>query len=118
MLRSALSKASSILEDVNEETRRYENTQKLVELSRILDMADYGVRTTNTCKCLGNTDAWIKIKRLNVTGREFVMEGILYKAKSGRKLHGYLFNDTLLLAEPLKSLSAQGYLYQLYREVK
>lgn len=45
------------------------------------------------------------------------MDGVLYKAKSGRKLHGYLFNDVLILAEPLKGLSAEGYLYRLYREV-
>lgn len=51
-------------------------------------------------------------------GREFIMEGALFKAKSGRKLHGFLFNDSLILAEPLKSLSPKGYLYTLYREVK
>jgi hypothetical protein len=44
------------------------------------------------------------------------MDGALYKAKSGRKLHGYLFNDLLILAEPMKSLSNKGYLYSLYRE--
>lgn len=46
------------------------------------------------------------------------MDGVLYKAKSGRKLHGFLFNDMLLLAEPLKTLNERGYLYILYREVK
>lgn len=44
------------------------------------------------------------------------MDGILFKAKSGRKLHGFLFNDIMLLAEPLKQLSPKGYLYSLYRE--
>ncbi|KAI9322514.1 hypothetical protein BX666DRAFT_1849334 [Dichotomocladium elegans] len=95
-LRAALNKAELTLEHVNEETRRYENNQKIDELSRILDMEGHG--------------------RLNVPGREFVMEGILYKAKSGRKLHGYLFNDILVLTEPLRGLSAQGYLHRLYRE--
>lgn len=46
------------------------------------------------------------------------MEGVLHKAKSGRKLHGYLFNDVLILAEPLRGLSTEGYLYRLYREVE
>ncbi|KAL0078645.1 hypothetical protein J3Q64DRAFT_1664753 [Phycomyces blakesleeanus] len=96
LMRSALVEAEKVLEVVNEETRRYENRQKIDELSRILDMEGYG--------------------RLDVWGREFVMEGILYKAKSGRKLHAYLFNDILILAEPLKSLSPKGYLYSLYRE--
>ncbi|KAI8146299.1 hypothetical protein BJV82DRAFT_412188 [Fennellomyces sp. T-0311] len=98
VLRSALAKSSHILQNVNEETRRYENSQKMRELSRLLDMGDYG--------------------RLDLPSREFVMEGVLYKAKSGRKLHGYLFNDILILTEPLKGLSPEGYLYRLYKEVR
>ncbi|KAF7728302.1 hypothetical protein EC973_006477 [Apophysomyces ossiformis] len=96
LVRSALAGAERVLDDVNEETRRYENRQKMNELSRILDMGNHG--------------------RLDVRGREFVMEGVLFKTKSGRKLHGYLFNDTLILAEALKGLSPEGYLYKLYRE--
>ncbi|KAI9256579.1 hypothetical protein BDA99DRAFT_516821 [Phascolomyces articulosus] len=96
VLRSALAKAENILQRVNEETRRYENSQKMRELSRLLDMENYG--------------------RLEVPTREFVMEGVLYKSKSGRKLHGYLFNDIFILTEPLKSLSPEGYLYRLYKE--
>ncbi|CAO3620385.1 unnamed protein product [Cunninghamella echinulata] len=96
LLKSALTNASTILDDVNEETRRFENQQKMSELSRILDMEGFG--------------------RLDIRGREFIMDGVLYKAKSGRKLHGYLFNDMFLLVEPLKSLSSKGYLYTLYRE--
>lgn len=38
LVRSALSIAQKVLEDVNEETRRFENIQKMSELSRILDM--------------------------------------------------------------------------------
>ncbi|KAG2207242.1 hypothetical protein INT46_008860 [Mucor plumbeus] len=96
LVRSALSIAQRVLEDVNEETRRFENIQKMSELSRIIDMEAAG--------------------RLNITGREFIMDGALFKAKSGRKLHGFLFNDILILAEPLKTLSPKGYLYTLYRE--
>ncbi|KAL9542210.1 hypothetical protein MBANPS3_008720 [Mucor bainieri] len=96
LVRSALSIAQRVLEDVNEETRRFENIQKMSELSRIIDMEATG--------------------RLNITGREFIMDGALFKAKSGRKLHGFLFNDILLLAEPLKALNPKGYLYTLYRE--
>ncbi|KAI8641561.1 hypothetical protein BD408DRAFT_368111 [Parasitella parasitica] len=96
LVKSALSIAQKVLEDVNEETRRFENIQKMSELSRIIDMEVTG--------------------RLDIAGREFIMDGALYKAKSGRKLHGFLFNDILLLAEPLKTLSSKGYLYTLYRE--
>jgi hypothetical protein len=45
-----------------------------------------------------------------------MMEGPLYKAKSGRKLHACLFNDMLILAQPIRGLSPQGYLYTLYKE--
>ncbi|KAI8985858.1 hypothetical protein BDB01DRAFT_786574 [Pilobolus umbonatus] len=96
LIRSALSKAEEVLSNVNEETRRFENEQKMSELSRIIDMEG--------------------AERLNIPGREYVMDGALFKAKSGRKLHGYLFNDILILTEPLKTLSAKGYLYTLYRE--
>ncbi|CAO3592901.1 unnamed protein product [Absidia cylindrospora] len=96
LVKSALSKASKVLDDVNEETRRFENHQKMGELGRILDMEGFG--------------------RLDIRGREFVMDGVLYKSKSGRKLQGYLFNDMFLLVEPLKSLNPKGYLYSLYRE--
>ncbi|CAO3665847.1 unnamed protein product [Rhizopus stolonifer] len=96
LVKSALSVAQSILGDVNEETRRFENHQKMNELSRIIDME--GAQWPN------------------VPNREFVMDGVLFKAKSGRKLHGFLFNDIFLLAEPLKTLNERGYLYILYRE--
>ncbi|KAI9247826.1 hypothetical protein BY458DRAFT_526897 [Sporodiniella umbellata] len=96
LVKSALSVAQGILGDVNEETRKFENHQKMNELSRIIDME--GAQ-------------WLKLKN-----REYVMDGALFKAKSGRKLHGFLFNDVFLLAEPLKTLNEKGYLYTLYRE--
>lgn len=43
LVRSALSVAQRILEDVNEETRRFENNQKMDELARIIDMEGTGV---------------------------------------------------------------------------
>lgn len=115
-MRSALAKAEEVLQVVNDETRRYENSQKIKELSRILDMEGHGVsELKGECYIWGADDP--VQQRLDTYGREFVMDGVLYKAKSGRKLHGYLFNDILILAEPLKGLSAEGYLYRLYREV-
>lgn len=44
LVKSALSVAQSILGDVNEETRRFENHQKMNELSRIIDMEGAQVR--------------------------------------------------------------------------
>ncbi|KAM3584668.1 hypothetical protein VKS41_003475 [Umbelopsis sp. WA50703] len=96
MVAEAIEKAEQVLQDVNEAARRHENKQKLQELSRLVDLE--GLET------------------IDRVGREFVMEGTLYKAKSGRKLHGCLFNDMLILAQPIRGLSSQGYLYTLYKE--
>ena len=55
-----------------------------------------------------------------VKTRRFILEGPLSKAKSGRKLHVYLFNDLLLFTQ-LKSNSARtmtkGAKYWVYRRV-
>lgn len=45
LVKSALSVAQNILEDVNEETRRFENHHKMNELSRIIDMDGAQVKT-------------------------------------------------------------------------
>ncbi|KAG0745074.1 hypothetical protein G6F23_004691 [Rhizopus arrhizus] len=57
LVKSALSVAQNILEDVNEETRRFENHHKMNELSRIIDM---------------DGAQW-----LNLPNREFIMDGVL-----------------------------------------
>lgn len=56
------------------------------------------------------------LQTIDRVGREFIMEGPLYKTKSGRKLHACLFNDMFILAQPIRGLSPQGYLYTLYKE--
>lgn len=50
LVRSGLSIAQKVLEDVNEETRRFENIQKMSELSRILDMESTDVSITPSKK--------------------------------------------------------------------
>jgi len=54
-----------------------------------------------------------------VKSRKFIMEGPLAKAKSGRKLYVYLFNDLILFTQ-LKSNSARtmtkGKKYWVYRK--
>jgi len=55
-----------------------------------------------------------------VQSRKFILEGPLAKAKSGRKLYVYLFNDLILFTQ-LKSNSARtmtkGAKYWVYRKV-
>ncbi|KAH8550754.1 hypothetical protein BGW37DRAFT_426985 [Umbelopsis sp. PMI_123] len=96
MVIDAIEKAEEVLKDVNEAARKHENKQKLQELSRLVDLEG--------------------LESIERAGREFMMEGPLYKSKSGRKLHACLFNDMLILAQPIRGLSPQGYLYTLYKE--
>jgi len=96
MVADAIERTEQVLKEVNEAARKHENKQKLQELSRLVDLEG--------------------LESIDRAGREFMMEGPLYKAKSGRKLHACLFNDMLILAQPIRGLSPQGYLYTLYKE--
>ncbi|ORY14856.1 Dbl homology domain-containing protein [Neocallimastix californiae] len=54
-----------------------------------------------------------------VKSRKFVLEGPLSKAKSGRKLYGYLFNDIIIFTYPKSNSSiamVKGAKYWLYRD--
>ncbi|KAG8217055.1 hypothetical protein J3R82DRAFT_5048 [Butyriboletus roseoflavus] len=82
---AALQAAEKILEDVNETIRDREGTERLEEISRAL---------------------WIGQGRLDLTAptrhlgpRKLVKEGVLNKAKSGRKLRVFLCNDILVLVD-------------------
>ena len=50
------------------------------------------------------------------TKRKFILEGKLTKAKSGRKLIAYLFNDMILFIEPARDQYLREFV--LYREVR
>lgn len=138
MVADAIEKAEEVLKDVNEAARKHENKQKLSELSRLVDLEGLEVRTNST-RTGFHLDLWGQIttalplenifsspqlhsppspplQSIERAGREFIMEGPMYKAKSGRKLHACLFNDMLILAQPIRGLSPQGYLYTLYKE--
>ncbi|RKP06083.1 Dbl homology domain-containing protein [Thamnocephalis sphaerospora] len=104
MLKDVLASVSELLDETNESTRVLENLEKLREISSWVDLT-----------CLD--------KNFDLTGqtiyfeqREFIMEGKLVKANSGRKLLVYLFNDMLLLTQPPKHRSTSGYKNAIYRE--
>ncbi|RUS19507.1 Dbl homology domain-containing protein [Endogone sp. FLAS-F59071] len=101
----ALDVAEQILEQANEVAKQHENKAKLDEVTRVLDMESLPekIDLAAPTRFLG--------------ARQFMMEGPLAKAKSGRKLYAYLFNDIFILAQPIKGLSPKGYLYTLYRPV-
>ena len=82
---AALQTAEKTLEDVNETIRDREGRERLGEISRAL---------------------WIGQGRLDLTAptrhlgpRRLVKEGVLSKAKSGRKLRVMLCNDILVLLD-------------------
>ncbi|CAG8555372.1 11309_t:CDS:10, partial [Ambispora gerdemannii] len=98
----SLKKAEDILEKTNEAAREQENQVKLAEISRLVDLEGLEAKLdlTSMTRLLGK--------------RQFVMEGPLQKVKSNRKLHGYLFNDLLILAQESRN-SVRGYKYVLYK---
>ncbi len=84
----ALEVAERILTGVNEAVRSHEDLEKLLKLSDSLVFP-------------GVKDARLDLAAptRNLGPRKILKEGKLAKAKSGRKLTGYLFNDLLLFTE-------------------
>ncbi|CAG8576933.1 3066_t:CDS:10, partial [Cetraspora pellucida] len=99
----ALHKAEKILEETNEAAREQENQMKLNEISNLVDLENLEEKLDLT-----------SMTRL-VGKRQFILEGPLKKAKSGRNLYGYLFNDILLLRHSNKKTTAKGHKYSLYK---
>lgn len=82
---SALQAAEKILEDVNETIRDREGRERLEEISRTLWIGQGRLDLTAPTRYLGP--------------RKLVKEGVLNKAKSGRKLRALLCNDVLVLVD-------------------
>ncbi|KNC97059.1 uncharacterized protein SPPG_07456 [Spizellomyces punctatus DAOM BR117] len=103
----ALAMSEKAAEMVNTAARERESREKLEEVMKILDL---------TCDEEHRLDLSAPTRVLGP--RIFVHEGPLMKSKSGRKLHAYLFNDVLLLAQPKgkQDRNARGYQFALYRK--
>lgn len=88
---AALAKAEALCEETNDAARVQENQAKLREISRRvwMESLDAKLDLTAPTRLLGQ--------------RQFVYEGPLQKAKSGRKLYCFLFNDLLILTTPAKN---------------
>lgn len=84
----ALEVAERILGDVNESVRRHQDLEKLLKLSDSLVFP--GVKGARLD---------LAAPTRSMGPRAILKEGKLAKAKSGRKLTGYLFNDLLLFTE-------------------
>ncbi|CAG8781616.1 7151_t:CDS:10, partial [Gigaspora margarita] len=99
----ALHKAEKILEETNEAAREQENRLKLNEITNLVELESLEEKLDLT-----------SMTRL-VGKRQFILEGPLKKAKSGRNLYSYLFNDILLLCYSNKKATAKGHKYSLYK---
>ncbi|KAJ1511700.1 hypothetical protein HMI55_006497 [Coelomomyces lativittatus] len=100
-LKKSLEIAEKLLRIANEAARAEEDRIMIAEILGKVDLK-FG---ENTLDLSSHTKFFGE--------RHFITHGDLSKAKSGRKLQAYLFNDLLLLCEEKKS--DQGYPFQLYR---
>ena len=95
--------AEKVLEHINETIREQEGRERLKEISKDLWVGQgcvlvlFSVHTPN---------AYVFSRRLDLTAptrymgpRKLLKEGILLKAKSGRKLRAFLCSDILVLTE-------------------
>ncbi|KAG0287292.1 Intersectin 1 (SH3 domain protein), partial [Dissophora globulifera] len=94
LLSEALISAEQFLGRINETIRNSESRVRLEEIQRKLPAGDLseGLNLLSETKYLGP--------------RQVLHEGAIRKAKSGRKLYGYLCNDLLLLFVPGRSLGS------------
>ncbi|XP_023316913.1 intersectin-2 isoform X3 [Trichogramma pretiosum] len=91
-LQEALSKAEEFCTQVNEGVREKENSDRLEWLQTHVN-------------CEGLEEKLVFNSLTNSLGpRKLLHYGILHKAKSGKELVGFLTNDFLMFAQPLKSL--------------
>lgn len=104
----SLEACEGLLGKVNDMVRDIDNQAKLEEISQLVDLdsADENINLFTPTKYVGP--------------RLFIYEGVIAKAKSGRKLYGFLFNDLLLItqarSQAAKSIGRSSYQYSLYRK--
>ncbi|KNE65155.1 hypothetical protein AMAG_10808 [Allomyces macrogynus ATCC 38327] len=100
-LMAALAAAEANLHAANEAARDDEDRTVFAEIVGKVDLR------------YGDTVLDLASLTRTVGKRHFILEGELAKAKSGRRLYAYLFNDLILLTEERRS--ERGLPYALYR---
>jgi hypothetical protein len=101
----ALSLTEKVLSEVNTAAKKAENQAKMEEISDLVDV-----------EALSGQGAKLELNSMTrqLGRRELVHEGPLFKAKSGRKLYAYLFNDLILLCEPHRAARPSDSARQAY----
>ena len=106
-LLQSLHMAEMLLTLVNAAAKDAESQEKMAEIASMVDTDNY---VGPKLDLHSNTRY--------VGARECLHEGILFKAKSGRKLYVYLFNDLLLMCELSRDASFETKKqYCIYRKV-
>jgi len=140
-LLAAVAKMTEVVTDVNENKRKVENVQKLLEIQNAI-VSDTGVvgvplppspltSPSTTTACPGPaTNSWpllefaaralLQTLKLVEPGRKFVQEGMLVDLRAGKEMERkyFLFNNILILARPmLKGKNQAGVVYKLKDEI-
>lgn len=89
-LTEALIAANELCTSVNQAVKEQDNSDKLEWIEQKVDLINVKFSFNSATNCLGP--------------RKFLYSGSLFKAKSGKELVGFLFNDFFLLTTPHKSL--------------
>lgn len=106
----ALNMAELLLKNINQAARKVENFLKISMLADSIDLGPLsGTGSGAGLDLAGMT------KRMG--RRELLFQSELKKAKSGRKLAVFLFNDLIILCEPT-GWSSSKIKYTLYRQVR
>lgn len=87
---SAFNTSENLAKIVNQATKESESIQKIQETMQLVDLQVPGE----------DSKLDLAAATRSLGPRLYIHDGPLAKNKSGRKLHGYVFNDLLLLAEP------------------
>ncbi|TSO67474.1 Intersectin-2 [Bagarius yarrelli] len=95
-LQEALEKAEELCSLVNEGVREKENSDRLEWIQ-------------NHVQCEGITENLVFNSLTNCLGpRKLLHSGKLFKTKSNKELHAFLFNDFLLLTQAVKQFTSSG----------
>ncbi|KAJ9084571.1 actin organization and endocytosis protein, variant 4 [Entomophthora muscae] len=99
-LTQAVQKAKSLLDEINSCARESEDAQQLLEHKQAIDLSSY-------------PDFNLEGMTRQMGPRRAIMDGPLAKQKSGKQLHGFLFNDIFILTQPAPPSSPHRFV--LYR---
>jgi hypothetical protein len=121
----AMDAADVAAEKVNMAAKEQEGREKLEQMASLIDFEGSSIELNNNegggggrFNLLGGSLLPSSSRYGGGRPRIHLFDSGLVKAKSGRKLHGYMLSDVILIVQPQKSMfNDRGYMYQLYHAV-